>query len=282
MKKVRILQTTCALASLLMLAACTQDEGMDGNGSLLPEGKYPLQITGITMTALPDSEPWDASTDHAPQTRVSENNDGNSSVWTNNDVINVRIGSGTPSTYKVAVDGSGNVTGLNPTGTPLSWKNANSATVYGWYLYPTPTTSTTITVSLSDQTNSLAYVLFGKTASQVSYTTQDITITFAHKLAKIRVNLTGNQASLVNDVKVFTYPSCTFSTSDGAVTFSGTQAYIPMKKCTYGSTVCWEANVVPGSGTTKIKINGSIERELNGFNPAAAKVNTITLTAGKQ
>lgn len=280
MKPNRFLAAICLLATALAVGSCTQDSLTDGNNIPLPEGKYPLQITGITMTALPDSEPWDASTDHAPQTRVSENtNDGNSSVWTDKDKINVRIGeSGTPSTYEVTVSGS--TVSLNPTGDPLSWTNATPAFVYGWYLSPT-TTSTT--VNLADQTSKLAYVLFGQTEQEVSYATKNITIVFTHKLAKIRVDLKGDQANLVNKVEVLAYSSCTFSTSDGKVTATqgSTQAYIPMKECTYGGKKYWEANVVPGQAITKIQLNGSMECKLTSFTPQVAKVNTISLTAGK-
>lgn len=279
MKPNRFLAAICLLATALAVGSCTQDSLTDGNNIPLPEGKYPLQITGITMTALPDSEPWDANTDHAPQTRVSENNDGNSSKWNNDDNIKVRIGTnGTESTYKVAVSGS-TVTGLNPTGTPLSWTSATSAFVYGWY----PTTSTTVDLSNQTGTNKLAYVLFGQTTSQVSYVTDNITIVFTHKLAKIRVELTGDQVNLVNKVEVFTYPSCTFSTSNGAVTSSGTPTYIPMKAVTYNSVKCWEANVVPGQAITKIRLNDSMECNLtSNITPVVAKVNIITLTAAAQ
>ncbi|WP_455664593.1 fimbrillin family protein [Phocaeicola sp.] len=276
MKPNRFLAAICLLATALAVGSCTQDSLTDGNNIPLPEGKYPLQITGITMTALPDNEPWDASTDHAPQTRVSENTtNGNSSVWTDNDEINVRIGeSGTPSTYEVTVSGS--TVSLNPTGDPLSWTSATPATVYGWF----PTTSTT--VDLSNQTSDLAYVLFGQTKEAVSYATDNITIVFTHKLAKIRVDLKGDQANLVNKVEVLAYSSCTFSTNDGTVTATqGTQAYIPMMECTYGGKKYWEANVVPDQAITKIQLNGSMVCDLTSFTPQVAKVNIITLTAGK-
>ncbi len=37
------------MAAALLLAACTQDELADSNGTSLPEGKYPLEIGGVSL-----------------------------------------------------------------------------------------------------------------------------------------------------------------------------------------------------------------------------------------
>ena len=55
-----------------------------------------------------------------------------------------------------------------------------------------------------------------------------------------------------------------------------------MKKCEYtdnGTTItCWEANVVPGYTITKLRANGTEERELSAaINPVAGKFYNITL-----
>ena len=59
-----------------------------------------------------------------------------------------------------------------------------------------------------------------------------------------------------------------------------------MKKCEYtenGATItCWEANVVPGYTITKLRANGTEERELSsGIPPVAGKFYNITLDKDK-
>ena len=64
------------VALLLLLAACTKDELADD--ARLPEGQYPLQIAAVTLSVEGgEAQPWGA-----PQTRVSEKEDGNSSKAT--------------------------------------------------------------------------------------------------------------------------------------------------------------------------------------------------------
>ena len=90
----RTLITIIPAAALLLLAACTQDEP-GGQGNELPYGEYPLQISGVTLDAESNAEPWSAE---GPQTRVMEDNtDGKSSVWEWNgsEMIGVRLGNET-------------------------------------------------------------------------------------------------------------------------------------------------------------------------------------------
>ena len=91
----RFLRIFPVMAAAFLLAACTQDELAEQAG-ILPEGKYPLQIGSVSITADVDQQPWSAG---APQTRVSENDDRGSSHWDNGDKIKVQIGNGTPGTY---------------------------------------------------------------------------------------------------------------------------------------------------------------------------------------
>ena len=77
MKKYRLFSAISLVAALL-LSACSQDE-LAEQGTTLPEGEYPLQIGGVSITAEAGEQPW---------TRVTENNtDGMSSVWQNGDKI---------------------------------------------------------------------------------------------------------------------------------------------------------------------------------------------------
>ena len=55
-----------------------------------------------------------------------------------------------------------------------------------------------------------------------------------------------------------------------------------MKKCEYNGVTCWEANVVPGYGITKLQANGTDERELSAtITPEAGKFYNITLNKDK-
>lgn len=257
-------------AALLLFAACTQDELTDGPDTL-PEGMYPLQISGITLEAESSSQPWGAG---APQTRVSENQDRNSSVWDGGEEIGVKIAGGEETAiYTLQADKT-----TLASDNPLYWKSKTARKVYAWY----PADGK---VDLSGQTtqNGLAYVLHGQTASDVAYNTDKITLSFAHKLAKVRVVLQGSDKDKVEDVKLKTYSSCTLNT-DGTLTAGTEERFIPMVKTTYKGETCWEANVVPGHTITKFQLNNTTAGTLDdkGITLIAAKVNTITLTVGNR
>ncbi|WP_455659517.1 hypothetical protein [Phocaeicola faecalis] len=56
-----------------------------------------------------------------------------------------------------------------------------------------------------------------------------------------------------------------------------------MKECNYNGTKCWEANVVPDATIPQLLVNGTniVDLKNGGIKPLAAKINTITLTAGE-
>lgn len=264
-------------AMLLLLAACTQDELAEQAG-ILPEGKYPLQIGSVSITADVDQQPWSAG---APQTRVSENPDGNSSHWDWNDTeqIGVQIeGSRKSGIYKLT-----SIKTLDSV-TPVYWEDTQAHKVRAWF----PADGK---MALDNQTtdNGLAYALYAKTAEAVYYKTERITLSFNHKLAKVRVKLQGDQAGNITDVKIKTCTSCTLN-SDGTLTAGGTEDFIPMVKTTYEDKPCWEANVVPVSDEmpghkierVMVKVNGSYKGITlsTPLAPLEAMVNTIMLTAG--
>lgn len=253
-------------ALLLLLAACSQDELADSNGTSLPEGKYPLQIGSVTLSAEVTDEPWGAS--HAPQTRVAENPDGNSSTWDwdGTEQIGVQLyADGDVATYTLNTDKT--LTADNT----LYWQNTQQTTVSAWY----PTTET---VSLADQSDKLSYVLKGSGAG--TYNTP-VTLNFTHALAKVRVVLTGDQADRVKDVKIGSFTSCTH-TNGADIKGSGEQGWITMNKIDKGGgTKYWEANVVPEHEIASIKVNENESTLTKSLTPMAAKVNTITIDAVK-
>ncbi len=212
--------------AILVVTACTKDEIVDDNR--LPEGQYPLQISGVTLDVESTAQPW-----NAPQSRVTEDNsDGMSSVWQwdGSEMIGVQLGNETAN-YTLNADKT-----LLPD-QQLYWTSKAPATVTAWY----PTDET---VDLSDQTGGLAYVLRAE-APGATYD-QPVTLAFTHALAKVRVLLSGTQAGQATQVEVNSYTRC--ANNRGSVgTDDGDKGWIQMMRTTYADgTECWEANVVPG------------------------------------
>ena len=259
---IRILLAAAAL--LLVTAACTKDEPTDD--TRLPEGQYPLEIAAVTLSVEGgEAQPWGA-----PATRVSENGDGNSSKFDAGDPFAVQIdGEGEVGTYTVQDDGSAEAE------IPLYWSDAGEHTVTAWY----PATGGTL--DLSDQSQSLAYLLGGSGTGD--YLTP-VTLTFTHSLAKVRVTPTGDALGEVQSLQLYTYTQCTYE--KGTVVQGSQEGWIEMKKCEYtengNAITCWEANVVPGYTITKLQANGTEERNLSAaITPEAGKFYNITLDKDK-
>lgn len=228
MKRLKIVQTACVLASLLMLAACTQDQLADSDVQNLPGGKYPL-----TFTATQDEVVA------SPQTRVSEN-DGKSSKWDGNETIGVQIG-GSTETGTYTLDASGNATAQNP----VYWINTQPATVNAWF----PTDKT---VDLSDQSGGPKYVLKGSGTG--SYNSAP-TLKFTHQLAKFRVMLKDDKKNLSN-AKVFFYGYPTCGNNQGTATAQGDKTYIATQKVGDYYTAMLAPDNKTSDKFVKIEVNG--------------------------
>lgn len=267
MKKRHSIHLLLAAAALLLAtAACTKDELADGNR--LPEGQYPLEIARITLGVEGgEAQPWGT-----PATRVSEFADGTGSVFDAGDPFTVQIiDDGTETaTYTVQDDGTAT------SDAPLYWTNTTpNRTVSAWY----PATGGTL--DLSDQSQSLAYLLGGSGTGD--YQTP-VTLTFAHRLAKVRVTPTDDALGEVTSLQLYTYTRCTYE--KGEVVQGSQEDWIEMMKCEYtengNAITCWEANVVPGYEITKLRANGTEERNLSAaITPEAGKFYDITLDKDK-
>ena len=251
-------------ALLLLLAACTQDELTDD--TRLPEGQYPLEIARITLGVEGgEAQPWGA-----PATRVSENGDGTGSVFSAGD------------RFAVQIDGEEGIYIVQDNNTvkaeaPLYWTNTTpNRTVSAWY----PATDGTL--DLGDQSQSLAYLLGGSGTGD--YQTP-VTLTFAHRLAKVRVTPIGDALDEVTSLQLYTYTRCTYE--KGEVVQGSQEGWIEMKKCEYtengNAITCWEANVVPGYEITKLMANNdNKERDLSSaITPEAGSYYNITLDKDK-
>ena len=266
MKKRHSIHVILAAAALLLAtAACTKDELADGDR--LPEGQYPLEIARITLGVEGgEAQPWGA-----PATRVSETVDGTGSVFDTGDPFAVQIDDGTETaTYTVQDDGTAT------SDAPLYWTNTTpNRTVSAWY----PATDGTL--DLGDQSQSLAYLLGGSGTGD--YQTP-VTLTFAHALAKVRITPSDDVLGEVQSLQLYTYTQCAYEKGNAG---QGSQeGWIEMKKCEYtenGATItCWEANVVPGYAISKLRANGTEERNLSAaFTPEAGKFYNITLNKDK-
>ena len=258
---IRILLAAAAL--LLATAACTKDELADGDR--LPEGQYPLEIAAVTLSVEGgEAQPWGA-----PATRVSENGDGTGSVFSAGDRFAVQINA-EEGIYIVQDDGSIKAE------SPLYWSDSGEHTVTAWY----PATGGTL--DLSDQSQSLAYLLGGSGTGD--YLTP-VTLTFAHRLAKVRVTPTGDALGEVQSLQLYTYTQCTYE--KGTVVQGSQEGWIEMKRCEYTengvSFTCWEVNVVPGYEITKLMANNdNKERDLSSaITPEAGSYYNITLNKDK-
>ena len=264
MKKRHSIHLLLAAAALLLAtAACTKDELADGDR--LPEGQYPVEIARITLGVEGgEAQPWGA-----PATRVSENGDGTGSVFSAGDRFAVQINA-EEGIYIVQDDGSIKAE------SPLYWSDSGEHTVTAWY----PATGGTL--DLSDQSQSLAYLLGGSGTGD--YQTP-VTLTFAHQLAKVRVTPTGDALGEVQSLQLYTYTQCTYE--KGTVVQGSQEGWIEMKKCEYtengNAITCWEANVVPGYEITKLMANNdNKERDLSAaITPEAGKFYNITLDKDK-
>ena len=159
---------------------------------------------------------------------------------------------------------------------PLYWSDSGEHTVTAWY----PAGDGTI--DLSNQSQNLAYLLGGSGTGD--YQTP-VTLTFAHRLAKVRVTPTGDALGEVTSLQLYTYTQCTYE--NGKVKQGSQEDWIEMKKCEYtenGTTItCWEANVVPGYEITKLMANNdNKERNLSAaITPEAGSYYNITLDKDK-
>lgn len=265
MKKRHSIHVILAAAALLLaMAACTKDELADGDR--LPGGQYPLEIARITLGVEGgEAQPWGT-----PQTRVSEIADGNSSKFDADDKFAVQIdGKDEVGTY--AVQDNNTVKAE----TPLYWSDTGEHTVTAWY----PAKSGTI--DLGNQSQSLTYLLYGTGSG--NYQTQ-VTLNFTHALAKVRVTPTDDALGEVQSLQLYTYTQCTYE--KGEVVQGSQEGWIEMKPCEYtenGATInCWEANVVPDYTITKLRANGTEERNLSAaITPEAGKFYNITLNKDK-
>lgn len=266
--KIEQLFTYCLFVGTFLLGSCANELATDTGttGTSLPEGMYPLSLTATQCEPVA-----------SPQTRVSDYEEGGDykSKWTTGDQIKVIVSEGgNDMETTCTLDQNGNISYYNP---QLYWKTAQSSKINAWYSNITGQNTTSSTVSLADQSSSLAYVLKADEVD-ANYQSGNISLIFKHQLAKVRVKLQkGTYEGDLSNASVKMkgcYTSCTVS--NGEVTASGATGDITMYKTTYSNGTYYEVNAVPG---TALKDN-SFEISVDGKTTMANLMSEITLTAG--
>lgn len=267
MKKYNCFSALC-LAAALAFTACTQDELADDT---LPEGKYPLEIASVAISAESSVQPWGAKT---AQTRVLEEPSGAYSEWElTNEFFHVKFdGSDKVGIYQIT---NINVnSALVKTVEPAYWQSASQPqTIIAWYA---PDADADGKLDLADQSKGLIYAMRANQSATYNNGAA-VSLKFYHQLAKVRVVFSGGNASKVDDVKVEGYTSCTVT--EGTVSTADAQTgYITTRKRTLltTKTECWEATVAPGCPINKVKVNGATAT-ITPVTPAAGQLHTITI-----
>lgn len=236
-RKYRNLSVIC-LAAASLLAACSEDEPVDGDS--LPAGLYPVEIASVAISGGGSAQPWGAD---SPQTRAGETGDGTTTSWSydGTEKIYVKFSGGDKTgTYRIKSDwGIDNIE-------PLYWRSrTKEENIIAWFTQPE--TDDDGNMDIADQSKELAYVLRDDTTA--TYTTDEVKLNFKHRLAKVRVYVqgtgyTGNATGVtINNVPT----SCTVTegvpVADAPISGKGIQMY----KTSVNNAVCFEANVLSGT-----------------------------------
>ena len=175
MKRATI-HTSAAIALLLGLAACTQDELADDNR--LPEGEYPVVIraTGLSVEATPQA---------APSTRATVDGDwqGATSVALKTDDA-VKEYTVTASTdFKSAT--------LSRENDPHYWTSRNPITVSAWWPFDNADITQMPAVKVAEDQSQLADFQNSNFISAENQTVKfdDPTLEFTHRTARVAIDL---------------------------------------------------------------------------------------------
>lgn len=263
-----------AMAAPFLLASCSQEDTLGGDR--LPEGAYPLEIASVTMEVEGSEQPWSTK---AAQTRVAENADRSGSVWQTGDVFYVKFeGSDKVGKYKITDAGTGAVESVES----VYWQSASQEqSIIAWYA---PQQEGTIDVS--NQKSALTYVMRAEQKATYNSSSNAVSLTFSHQLAKVRVYLRGTAYEGNATGVTLSYPA-SYTVKEGKVTkASDANGTIQMHKAENANY--YEALVLPGTietnGNPFTVALGSNNQEVNLSAPmtlAASSKNDVTLKLHK-
>ena len=223
------------LYSLLLagaLAGCSGDE-LEGQGSALPEGEYPLRLS--------------AEVDEL-QTRA-----GGKDTWASGDAVGIRKeGEDRVARYVIGENNALNPATPNQT---LYWRTTDPATIKAWYPYEAQTN-----VYIDDQSKGYAAFDFLYAEGEGSYN-QPTTLLFKHQMAKVEYTLVCGDGITYTDlvtatVKVYGEIRASFTEGILAAADQRDGEITSYKDGTSGSAVVVPQDMT-GEPLLKVSINGN-------------------------
>ena len=175
MKRATI-HTSAAIALLLGLAACTQDELADDNR--LPEGEYPVVIraTGLSIEATPQA---------APSTRATVDGD-----WQGVTSVALKMGDAVKE-YTVTASTDFKSATLSRENDPHYWTSRDPITVSAWWPFDNADITQMPAVKVAEDQSQLADFQNSDFISAENQTVKfdDPTLEFTHRTARVAIEL---------------------------------------------------------------------------------------------
>ena len=175
MKRATI-HTSAAIALLLGLAACTQDELADDNR--LPEGEYPVVIraTGLSVEATPQA---------APSTRATVDGD-----WQGVTSVALKMGDAVKE-YTVTASTDFKSATLSRENDPYYWTSRNPITVSAWWPFNNADITQMPVVKVAEDQSKLADFQKSDFISAENRTVEfnNPTLEFTHRTARVAIEL---------------------------------------------------------------------------------------------
>ena len=254
MKRATI-HTSAAIALLLGLAACTQDELADDNR--LPEGEYPVVIraTGLSVEATPQA---------APSTRATVDGD-----WQGVTSVALKTGDAVKE-YTVTASTDFKSATLSRENDPHYWTSRDPITVSAWWPFDNADITQMPAVKVAEDQSQLADFQNSDFISAENQTVKfdDPTLEFTHRTARVAIELK---------------PGTGFTSVDGAtvslVSLSADNGNPTAIQTYHASGNSYEALTAP---QTVAKGEPFIRVELGGGNFYFRPQNDVVLEAGNR
>ncbi len=238
----------------LLLAGCSQDDALQQDG-LLPDGKYPLQLTAEVAQ---------------PQTRA-----GGKDTWTGGEEIRVEM-KDVFGNKTYVMDASGNASPKDADNA-FYWKNTAEDRISAW------TPDLEVETDISDQTKGYAAfdVLY---ASAIGRYDQAINLRFLHRMAKIEVTLKAGEGITEEEledatVTIFGDP---LTHSTAGLVAPGDQSDGEIKPYYDAATKKYEALVPPQNMTGKPLVRISIGGNAFTYAPDTEAAGKFDFFGGKR